>query len=205
MKSIIRSYLAVRSKMIFLTESYCLLLSEFPGFSTASCDVPLMPLYFIYTIDKFFITTVMEPEIKKYISLILRGLFQHFFSTTIKSVFNFEVIHASTEINIGSIIIEKPASCNTSIYLMGIVSTSSKTIRCYNITFNDGSVSFVDLSTNVVYFHYVVPNIMFYIIFRLDGNSLEKRYCANSCDFLYLSIILLNYCYLSEYFMSKVH
>ena len=88
---------------------------------------------------------------------------------------------------------------------MGIVSTSSKTIGGYNITVNDGSVSFVELATTVVYFHYVVPNIMFYMIFRLDGNSLEKRYCANSCDFIYPSIIFLNYCYLSEYFMSKVH
>ena len=31
---------------------------------------------------------------------------------------------------------------------------------------------------------------MFYIVFRLDGNSLEKRYCANSFDFLYPIIIL---------------
>ena len=118
-------------------------------------------------------------------------------------MFNSEVIHASTEINIGSIIIEKPASCDTCIYLMGIVSTSSKTIGCYNITLNDGSVSFVEIATTVVYFHYVVPNILFYMIFRLDGNSLEKRYCANS--FLYPRIILLNYCYLSEDLMSKVH
>ena len=120
-------------------------------------------------------------------------------------MFNSKVIHASTEINIGSIIIEKPTSCDTIIYLMGTVSTSSKTIRCYNITFFDGSVSFVELATTVLYFHYVVPNILFYMIFRLDGNSIEKRYCANSCAFLYPSIILLNYCYLSEDFMSKVH
>ena len=111
----------------------------------------------------------MEPEIKKNISLILRGLFQHFSPTTVKSVFNSEVIHASKDINIGSIIIEKPASCDTCIYLMGIVSTSSKMIGCYNITFNYGSVSFVELANNVVYFHYVVPNILFYMILRLDG------------------------------------
>ena len=161
--------------MSFLTESYCLLLSEFPGFSTASCDVPLMPLCCIYTINKFFVTTVMEPKIKKHISLILRGLFQHFSPTTIKYVFSSEVIHALTEINIGSVITEKPASCNTSIYLMGIGSTSSKTIGCYNITFNDGSVSFVELATTVVYFHYVVPNNLFYMIFRLYGRTYSSK------------------------------
>ena len=162
MKSVVRSCLAVRSKMNFFTETYFLLLSEFPGFSTVSCDVPLLPLCCIYTIDKFFITTVMEPEIKKHISLILLGLFQHFSRTTIKYMFNSKVIHASTYINIGSIIIEKPASCDTSIYLMGIVSTSSKTIGNYNITFSYGSVSFVKLATKILYFHYVVPNILFY-------------------------------------------
>ena len=175
LKSIVHSYLAVRSKMSFLTESCCLLLSEFPGFSVVSFDVPLIPLCCIYTIDKFFITTVMETEIKKHIYLILRGLLQHFSPSTIKSVFNSKFIHASTEINVGSIIIEKPASCDTSIYLMGIASIYSKTIRCYNITLNDGLVSFVELNTTFVYFHYVVPNILFYMIFRLDGKSLEKR------------------------------
>ena len=108
LKSIVHSYLTVRSKISFLTESYCLLLSKFPGFSTSSCDVPLRPMCCIYTIDKFLITTFMEPEITKHISLILRGIFQFFSTTTIKSVFNSEVIHASTEINIGSIIIENP-------------------------------------------------------------------------------------------------
>ena len=58
-----------------------------------------MPLCCICTIDKYSIATVMEPETKKHISLILQGLFQHFLPTTIKSVFARKTIEEAVTVS----------------------------------------------------------------------------------------------------------
>jgi hypothetical protein len=131
--------------MTYLLEAdeFCLLLSEFPGFPMFSTDfISTMPLSCMYSINKFFVTTVLEPTINKHVSLIIRGLFQPFSLRRKISVFISDVVFPTSEIHIGTILIEKPASCETCIYLMGIVATLSKSQGFYNIAFNDGSVSY---------------------------------------------------------------
>jgi len=146
-------------------DDYCLLPSEFSGFLVMKS---LNPLRCVYHIQKYFVTTdLLKSVVTKKVSIHIRGFFQAFSPRVTKSVDISEVIRASTSrINIGSILIEKPVFDDTSVYLIGIVSTLSKTDGRYNIAFNDGTVSYCRSSCSAA-IHIIFVVIVFGLFLTL--------------------------------------
>ena len=147
--------------MNYSKKLYCLLLSDFPGLSITPFDNSLKPLFCIYIIKYYFINTVIDLDTTKLASNILCGKFQRITTAEFKFVSLSKVTLPPQVIVIGCIIFEIPILYDESISLTGIIDTNATSIGCYNIVFNDGTVSSNYNSSTNLLFYYCLLNIIF--------------------------------------------